>query len=87
MKHFHLTTSKALRSLLLACLLTAGGTAWADELTVSNGTNTNTYVPFYGNWADAYQKCEFIIPAEDLATLKGTSISALKFYSTTASVI
>lgn len=87
MKHFHLTTSKALRSLLLACLLTAGGTAWADELTVSNGTNTNTYVPFYGNWADAYQKCEFIIPAEELATLKGTSISALKFYSTTASVI
>ena len=73
-------------TLLFAVLLSLAGVTQvkADELTVSDGTNSNEYVPFYGNWADAYQKCEFIIPAADLSTLTGKDITALKFYSNTA---
>ena len=56
----------------------------AEELTVYDGTNSNEYVPIYGNWADAYLKCEFVIPAADLAAMNGSSITALKFYLKTA---
>lgn len=56
----------------------------ADELTVYDGTNSNEYVPIYGHWADAYLKCEFVIPAADLAAMNGSSITALKFYLKTA---
>ena len=81
MKHFHLTTSKALRSLLLACLLTAGGTAWADELTVSNGTATNQYVPLYGYYADTQGGIsEFIISSNELTDLNGKEIEQMAFY-------
>lgn len=58
----------------------------ADELTVNNGTSQNDYVPFYGYYGDAYTKCEFIIPATDLAAMNGKTITALKFFSNTASV-
>ena len=57
-----------------------------ETFTVSDGTNTNDYVPFYGNWGDAAQKCEFIIPAAELADINGKTLTALKFYSNTASV-
>ena len=52
----------------------------ADELTVADGTNSSDYVPVYGNWADAYLKCEFVIPAAELADMSGSSVSAMKFY-------
>lgn len=71
--------------LMLAALLMGANSTWADELTVADGTNTNSYVPFYGNWGDAAQKCEFIIPAADLSDMIGKEITALKFYSNTAS--
>lgn len=81
MKHFHLTTSKALRSLLLACLLTAGGTAWADELTVSDGTGSSTYYPVHGNYADTNGSLsEFIIPANSLSEITGSTLSKMTFY-------
>ena len=51
-----------------------------ETLTVYDGTNSNDYVPVYGNWADAYLKSEFVIPAADLAAMEGSSITALKFY-------
>lgn len=65
---------------LALALLGIGSVANADELTVYDGTNSNEYVPVYGNWADAYLKSEFVIPATDLADMNGATISALKFY-------
>ena len=58
----------------------------ADELTVYDGTTTNSYVPVYGNWADAYLRCQYVMPAEDLADMTDATINCMKFYlSSTAS--
>lgn len=62
------------------------GTAGAQvNYTVYDGTNTSSYVPVYGLYCDAYLKCEYVIPADHLTAINGSTISALKFYSTTAS--
>ena len=55
----------------------------AEELTVADGTNTNEYVPVYGNWADAYQRCQVIYPASDLSKMTGKTITQLTFYLST----
>ena len=52
----------------------------AKAFTVNDGTSTNSYVPVYGNYVDAYDKVEFIIPAADLADMANSDIKALKFY-------
>ena len=52
----------------------------AKALTVNDGTSTNSYVPIYGMYVDAYDKVEFIIPAADLANMANSDIKALKFY-------
>ena len=54
-----------------------------NTLTVYDGTETNRYVPVYGYWADAYQKCEFVIPANQLADMSGGSLSKMTFYLST----
>jgi len=79
MKHsFSLTKSKLL--LVLFALLMGVVPTWADELTVYDGSNSSEYVPVYGNWADAYLKCEFVIPAADVIAMDGSTISAMTFY-------
>ena len=56
-----------------------------SELTINEGTNTNNYVPIYGNYADYGMKSQFIIPANSLSAIgNGGTISALKFYSNTS---
>lgn len=75
---FSLTKSKLL--LVLFALLMGANPTWADELTVYDGTNSSEYVPVYGNWADAYLKCEFVIPAADVIAMDGSTISAMTFY-------
>ena len=75
---FSLTKSKLL--LVLFALLIGASPTWADELTVYDGTNSSEYVPVYGNWADAYLKCEFVIPAADVIAMDGSTISAMTFY-------
>ena len=52
----------------------------AHTLTVNDGTNTNSYVPVYGTWCDAYLKCEFIIPAAQLNEMENSIISRMSFY-------
>ena len=53
-----------------------GGTAL-----VANGTNTNSYVPFYGCYLDTYtQHSQFIYPAEMLTDLAGKTIKSMTFY-------
>ena len=57
-----------------------GGQGGSGSLTVNDGTATNSYVPVYGFYCDAYLKCEYIIPAADLAQMNGKTINNMKFY-------
>ena len=50
------------------------------ELTVYNGTATNGYIPMYGYYFDDYTKSECIIPATQLTSMTGCTISAITFY-------
>lgn len=71
-------------------MLTWMGTAKAEgeeqtqTLTVFAPTNYDLdyslYVPLYGYYADDYQKCEIIYPAENLNDLKGKTVSQMDFY-------
>ncbi len=72
---------KSLLILLLLAAFAPWTTAQAQEtLTVyENATGINQYVPVYGSWADAYLKCEFIIPASELTTMNGGEISQMAF--------
>ena len=51
-------------------------------LTVYDGTNTNSYVPIYGSWADSQCKSQFIMPSADLEGMYGGTISGMTFYLT-----
>ena len=54
-----------------------------SSLTVYDGENINQYVPIYGYYCDSYLKCEFVIPATDLADLNGQQINELTWYLNT----
>ncbi|MCR5148646.1 MAG: hypothetical protein K6C35_06725 [Eubacterium sp.] len=82
---------KRILSLLLALTLVVGTLSsvgrkvYADEIysyefTVYDGTDISEYIPLYGFYADEYQKNQYIIPAEDLSGLTGTTITELKYY-------
>lgn len=74
-------------SIIFAFLLSYMGgvnSAWADELTVHDGTTTNDYVPIAGYYGDCFTKCEYIIPASELSSISGTTITGLKLYQQTA---
>ena len=72
--------AKTLLLLLLLGLLMPLAHAQQNTLTVYDGTSTNNYVPLYGNWADAYLKCEFVVPADELSEMNGGTISQMDFY-------
>ena len=73
----------------------AGESAWSSEisftptdaynLTVNDGTTTNSYVPIYGWYVDNITKSQFIIPAADLAAMQWGTINQLTFYASTSS--
>ena len=75
------------RKSLLFALLVALFMPWAaqaqEELTVCEGTTTNSYIPVYGLYVDT-QGCtsEFIIPAETegMSDMEGGTISKVTFY-------
>ena len=73
-------TSKLLAMLMLLFAFT--GTIKADELTVYDGTTTNSYVPVYGFYADAFLRAQYVIPAADLADMNGGTINQLTYYLT-----
>lgn len=54
---------------------------WSGQTaqTVHDGSATNRYLPVYGYFAEQYQKCEYIIPASDLADKEGY-ITGLTYY-------
>ena len=70
---------KTLLFMLLMTLLAPWAVA-QETLTVYDGaTGTSTYVPVYGTWADAYLKCEFIVPATELDQMTGGTITQMDF--------
>ena len=55
------------------------------EVTINNGTSTNSVVPVYGNWVDNKSYSQFIIPAASLEAIQWDTITDLTFHSSTAS--
>ncbi len=76
------------RLLLMALLLFAflGGTRAQETLTVYDGTDTHSEIPFWGLYADYGVRSQFIIPAGELVVMDGGTITALTFYSPDTSV-
>ena len=72
--------SKKLILFLMVLLLGSTSFLRAEELTVHDGTGTNSYVPVYGFYADAYLKCEMVYPAAELADMAEGTINSIKFY-------
>ena len=55
------------------------------EITVADGTSTNSYVPVYGFYVDNYSEGQFVIPAASLEAIAWDSITNLIFHASTAS--
>lgn len=55
-----------------------------NQITVNEGTETNSYVPIYGTWVDNYTHSQFIIPAASLEALMWDTITTLTFYTSAA---
>lgn len=75
------TRSRWLFACLLSLLMTLSGSspAWADELTINNGSATSSKVPIEGLNADSQKRSEFIIPANMLDNLTGGTITKISF--------
>lgn len=75
-------------SIIFAFLLSYMGgvnSAWADELTVCDGTTTSNYVP-YIYYFDDFTKSQYVIPAEDLEVMSGGVVSSIKLYTNSQNV-
>ena len=57
-----------------------------EPLTMYEGTATSYYVPAYIYYFDDFTCSQFVIPAADLAAMKGTPISSMTFYTTSTNV-
>jgi len=78
---------KFLRTLMLLALMLVPFASQAQEtLTVHDGTATNSYVPVYGHYADAYLRCQMVYPAAELSVMTGGTISGMTFYASQSSV-
>lgn len=52
-------------------------------LLTANGTTTNSYIPFDGNWLDVAQKNQMVYPASMLTSMVGRQITSMTFYLST----
>ena len=87
---FHKKGNRKMKTKLTALLLAAGAmlglltatsmTAYGDTLTVHDGTATSGLVPVQGTWADAYLKCEYVLPASELTAMNGQGIFDMTWY-------
>ena len=66
--------------LLIAALLVPWVTNAQTTVTVADGTETNSYIPIYGFYADEDQHNQFIYPASMLNDLGGGMITGMTFY-------
>ena len=76
--------SRPLLLTLLSVFMAFSGasSAWADEITVYDGTDSNERIPINGYYGDTSpDKGEFIIPSSALTAISGKTITGLKFYS------
>ena len=78
-----------MKKVLFFLLTLAAMLPWAanaqETLTVYDGTNTNSNIPFYGLYADTEgSAAEFVIPSDMLEDMTGGQITAMKFYIATA---
>ena len=71
---------KLLLMLLLVTVFTAQAQNTPQTLTVNDGSITNEFVPVYGYYVDALERCQFIIPAEDITEMSGKTIDGMTFY-------
>ena len=51
------------------------------QITVNEGTSTNSYIPMYASYADYHTGSQFITPAAQLEAIQWDSIKALTFYT------
>ena len=65
---------------VLLSLVTSGAAAQETLTVYEDGTATSAYVPVYGFYGDAFNKCEFIIPSDELGTMINATISQMTFY-------
>ena len=72
--------------MLLLALIAPLAAQAQEELTVYEGTTTNSYVPAYMGYFDDFSRSQFVIPAEDLDEMNGGTISSIKFYTTNSNV-
>lgn len=56
-----------------------------SEITINDGTNTNSNVPFSGNACNGITNSQFIIPSSSLSAVANRQITKLTFYSNNAS--
>lgn len=70
---------------LVLLLLVSTFSASATDLVFNEGNESSDQLPIYGMQAGAYQKCEYVIPAEMLSSISGKGIQALKFHVAYAS--
>ena len=76
--------ARAVMALLLALF---SSSAWSQaELTVYDGTTTDRTVPAYIYYFDEFTRSQCVFPAADLADMKDGTITAIKFYTTSANV-
>lgn len=73
---------KSLLLLTLFATLFFGSSHAQTTLTVADGTGYSGHVPVYGYYADYYQRCQVIYPADMLAEMTETDISAVTFHLT-----
>ena len=76
---------KKVFSLMMTLLLAVTSIVRAQELTVHDGTTTNSYVPFYGLWVDDFTRSELVYPAAELSSMNGGDINSLSFYKSSNS--
>ncbi|MBQ7061839.1 MAG: hypothetical protein IJM88_00935 [Bacteroidales bacterium] len=75
---------KALHHLLWAALLALPFVSQAqNNLTVSDGSDSNMYIPFLGFMADCDQHIQMIYPADSIDAMDGYSIKKMVFYVAT----
>lgn len=58
----------------------------AKDLTVNDGTVTNSYVPVYGMYVDDLTRSQFILPASTLESIADRKITKLVFHSNSESI-
>ena len=66
----------------LLCAVMTPMTARALELTVHDGTATNSSVPFYGIYYDNSIRAQMVFSSFDLTGMNGASITSIKWYTT-----